>query len=106
MTTDDMIIALVATGKFTLPERLRKWYASTNRIARRLGFRWEIQVDTLHWCRLANNQQAHDLCACHFAREMDERTGNDLCAGTDFMGLMSNGDSAAAIEALWRATND
>lgn len=60
MTTDQMIIALVATGKFTLP-------AIVYRRDVGVGF-WELA------CSVKGGglqpQEAHDLCAMHFAREI------------------------------------
>lgn len=87
MTTDEMILALVATGKFTLPSNIRC-------------------DDSMGWVlakEVALSQsKAHDLCAMHFAREAC-RSG---AWGYELSAALCAGDSAAAIKALYEAMKE
>jgi hypothetical protein len=94
MTTDEIILAIVATGKFTLPEGVihapmcRPCHWSFGRS------RWALP-----------DELAHDLCAMHFAREMKSWAdkGKAPVLHTGFTLHMHDGDSAAAIKALYEA---
>ena len=92
-TTDEMILALVATGKFTLPDLLmfddepKAWRLNTP------GGAWVIPF-----------RPAHDLCAMHFAREAGGMDVWHIRAMDVFSDRMAVGNSPAAIQALWEAT--
>lgn len=85
MTTDEMILALVASGKFTLPERLGPPDYSIGRdgFCRYVEFGYVDHIPP---------QQAHDLCACHMYREAGEAS------------MPTN--SAAAIKAFYEAMKE
>lgn len=86
-TTDQMILDLVAAG-FVLPEGL---YEDG----------WRIFVAA--W---PGSPYAHDLCACEFARQADKRPQNELDVSPkyqEFREQMADGDTEAAIKALWEA---
>ena len=93
MNTDEMILALIERHGFVLPEGL-KW--------NRHGFWTTYGVDSRDV--ELTDQQAHDLCACEFARQVKikgTRMGwhyHDI-----WMDAMLDGDSTAAIEALYEA---
>lgn len=105
MTTDEMILALVKSGKFTLPKGLKReddeW--------------WSYRAPHAFGLTL-RPKQAHDLCAMHFARGMLARDfdlfrimpSNDVMrtdrADYEYHTAIKHGDSAAAIKALWEAT--
>lgn len=97
MTTDEMILALVATGKFTLPEGLEQIAADP------LNNVWGVTDGGMRPTYMSD-QKAHDLCACHFAREARAAGGHLAACAPDIFQRLWLGDSAAAIEALWRAT--
>ena len=99
MTTVEMILALVATGKFTLPDGLV--YEDVD------GISWFLQNSSGRavW-HLESGQEkfARDLCAAHFAQQIDH--GGPLHGRlllTDFNYYMARGNSEAAIRALWEA---
>ena len=92
-TVDQMIIELCERG-FTLPYQIE-----------RVRFHDPVLKDTMeYWKRIMNNfpdAMAHDLCAMHFAREMCARREGTVF---EFGMEIASGDSAAAIQALWEAT--
>jgi hypothetical protein len=91
VNTDQQILAIVERG-FTLPDHLEFMPAS------RCWFVDERDVQV--WLQ---TEQAHDLCAMHFARQA-EGMGQSLRRnlGTMYLSL-TRGDSAAAIAALHAA---
>jgi hypothetical protein len=98
MTTDEMILALVATGKFTLPEGVERREAT-------FGFLAGWNFDNGDGVGVGCDDQAHDLCAMHFAREMKSWTDKERAPALHrgFTLHMHDGDSAAAIKALYEA---
>jgi hypothetical protein len=104
MTTDEMILELVETGKFTLPPDVVKVFDPVDKCecfaldmkGMRTGKKTHV---------LLSNQQAHDLCAMHFAREMKSWTDKERAPAfhRGFTVYMHDGDSAAAIKALYEA---
>lgn len=93
MTTDEMILALVATGKFTLPVGLRQLKEHWHLV-------WPINRSHVHQ---VSPQHAHDLCAIHFAREVDVALCGvwpTVAGRKEWCGAMESGDSATAIKAL------
>jgi hypothetical protein len=97
MTIDEMILALVATGKFTLPKRvLRNPNDSFEE--------WMLMDYNPHggWGQTVVSADAHDLIAMHFAREA-EAAKMDYSCEPEFSDAMQLGDSAAAIAALYEA---
>ena len=95
-TVDQMILELCERG-FTLPEGLDySTLVSSNP-------RWVLvrpMTVSIVWDQFPMDK-AHDLCAMHFARESAAR-GNGV--PFEFGMNLSLGDSAAAIQALWEAT--
>lgn len=97
-TTDEQILDLVAAG-FVLPK-------GTELLGSDLAIKCEAftEVDTRQnfSAILLRKQQAHDLCAMEFARQAypakDTWNGTALERCDD---AMADGDSAAAIKALW-----
>lgn len=93
MTTDEMILALVATGRFTLPDGLTH--------APMCEVPWSYSPIKY----MFSVQAAHDLCAMHFARQYAS-AHNSLNGGVieRVYQMMGVGNSAAAIKALWGAS--
>lgn len=99
-TTDEMILDLVAAG-FVLPKDVCRHYDPTDK-----ADCFALQMRHANGGRqcwvLISDQQAHDLCACEFARQVDhDGPMHGAVARTEFNYHMSRGDSAAAIQALW-----
>ena len=98
MNTDEMILALVEKYRFTLPIHYAGNKHATHRwfIDERMSFGDGQNVAML------TDQQAHDLCAMHFARES---IGGDNYGKLSkrWDACMSEGDSAAAIRELYEA---
>jgi hypothetical protein len=98
MTTDEKILALVVTGKFTFPKGIQ------------LVGNWSNSVPGWRYFWIRDNgspqdrEQAHDLCAMHFLRELREREpGYYLNDQWDGLIDAPIGDAQAAIDALWQA---
>ena len=99
MTTVEMILALVATGKFTLPEGVFR--------DELVGAKWWGWLDQSH----VKPELICDLCAMHFARETATRVDIDganirkhgVRVASSMRGHMEVGDSESAIRALWEA---
>jgi hypothetical protein len=104
MTTDEMILELVETGKFTLPPDVVKAFYPVDKCE---CFALEMKdVRTGEKAHVfLSNQQAHAICAMHFAREMKSWTDKERAPvfHTGFTLHMHDGDSAAAIGALYEA---
>lgn len=92
MTTTQKIQAVLATGKLGLPEDL--WQPGSNY--------WSLGYDMEDREHVITDQQAHDLIAMHWAREMphDLLTGD---ADKEFDRLMGGGLAEAAIKAIHEA---
>lgn len=101
-TTDQMILDLVAAG-FVLPEGLRFRKGATSSV-------WQFRepaagTDPGGWYELPRQGQAYDLCALEFARQAYGRKGESeqmFSARLDCVTALAKGDSAAAIQALWK----
>jgi hypothetical protein len=101
MTTDEMILALVATGHFTLPDPIGHdadgWFLNV--------------TDTWGVSGKVAGHVIHDLCAAEFARQIRAKdaagklTKRDPSDGAifDMRWALGDGDSPAAIKALWEA---
>ena len=93
-----MILALVATGKFTLPPGLTFGYINDGEW-RFVGAERDL-LDDERWIAL-------DLCAMHFAREADHNSVEWWGKGAPDLRhvyqYLRRGDSAAAIAALHEA---
>lgn len=100
MTTDEMILALVATGKFTLPEELEVVGVD---LALRSQYFDEVGQKLDIKCILLKKRIAHDLCAMHFAREAKNIDLSAYEWQDSWWVPLTTGDSAAAIKALWEA---
>jgi hypothetical protein len=95
VTTDEQILELVATGKFTLPAGLT-WVKLPKSDHPHYQPYWRFGAVSI------DKPVAHDLCAMHFAREAikPDREPDGFIA----MSLpLCHGDSAAAIAALYAA---
>lgn len=90
MNTDEMILALVATGKLTLPRFVTYDYGERMPTKRY----WKMGNDDLPSCL------AHDLCAMHFARQMEADESLQSRKPFGLLHLLL-GDSAKAIEAIY-----
>lgn len=110
MTTDEMIMDLVTKHGFRLPECLEPGFPDGG------GPDWYIQATIMDVSSLSaiEPQQAHDLCAAEFARQAAERQHDmfnrsayankwEQRCWVDYTAARTEGDSPAAIEALWRA---
>jgi hypothetical protein len=103
MTTDEIILAIVATGKFTPPEELKPLGLGKGRSGHRC---WELRGDSgTPTYYDSGSRVVYDLCAMHFAREMKSWTDKDKAPvfHRGFTIYMHDGDSAAAIKALYEA---
>jgi hypothetical protein len=102
MTTDEQILELVATGKFTLSQGLR--VPSSDRRPGEIN--WYYNTSYFGGSPI-HDQHAHDLCAMHFARETGPhgsfRTNWKLKTWDAISTALLVGDSAAAIKALYDA---
>ena len=104
MTTDEIILALVERHGFTLPRGL-------HRAVGLVCSRWWTEPLVVGGVNnLLTDQQAHDLCACEFARQVvgnDRWTDNLIDNHEKLIELwdvrMTEGDSAAAIRTLYEA---
>ena len=119
MTTDQQILDLMKRG-FVLPDGLMLVESVTPRKAYEAENMWQVGWHLAALDRTVGpdnriaDQHAHDLCVMAFARQlgsgshrMDERLPNALHETwfhEKFGEAMNRGDSAAAIDALWRAT--
>lgn len=99
MNIDEMVLALVKTGKFTLPVGLRVPDGK------------EHKGEIRYWLNTSyfggspiSDEGAYDLCAMHFARESADQPIWGTRTLARFNGSMGRGDSAAAIAALYEAT--
>ena len=96
MNTDDKIMELVNKHGFKLPDGLESPVPSViDRWYRYAEYGYVAMIPT---------QQAHDLCAMAFARQIPGRpVASDREAIVPVYVYLQSGNSAAAINALWEA---
>lgn len=106
MNTDEMILALVDRHGFTLPIH----YAGNKHAIHRWFIDERVSFEDGQNLAMLTDQQAHDLCAMHFAREaiQGDKWADDLIDNHEKLverwdACMSEGDSDGAIQALYEA---
>ena len=110
MNTDERILALVATGKFTLPKaaefdhcgRLEWVPDGYNQFGTPYKGYWRIHYKG----DAVPRAFVYDLCAMHFAQEVDVALCGvwpTVAGRKEWCGAMEIGNSAAAIKALYDA---
>lgn len=95
-TTDEMILDLHEKAGFVLPEGLEHQIKDMGMT----GY-WTLENDTPEHRAPVPGQLAHDLCAMGYARQVDSSHFRREGTEAAWIDAMHDGDSAAAIKALW-----